>query len=154
MPTREKPLSGEEGLQRIALHAVAGGCREGGFGDGLARHNALEGGIHRCQNQAGLFGWPVQLGERRKPARQGIGGGRYTVIGQAIPGGKTQDFQIGREIGDLLGKGGQALVVDADVEQRDIGHVPCQLRQEHCIKALGHARQRDAAGYLQARREL
>jgi hypothetical protein len=58
---------------------------------------------------------------------------------------ETQDFQIGGEIGDLLGKGGEALVIDADMKQRDVGHVPRQQRQKHCIETLGHARQRDTA---------
>ena len=85
---------------------------------------------------------------------------RHAVVGQAIPGGKFQHLDVGREEGERAGERGHALAVAADDSEADRrrrpagGDGPRQIREHEPFGAVGNAgeKERPASGEALGRR--
>ena len=76
------------------------------------------------------------------------GVGRDAVVRQAVPGGKPQDLDVGREHGERLGQARHAGVVAGDVDDAAfvLGPAPRQQQRVEALRrAVDDRRQQDAA---------
>ena len=127
---------------------MARGCGETLRLQQNAWHDALQHGVDGGQQQQRPGDWLDQPCQRGQASGDNIGHRRDAVIGQAIPGGKAQDVELGRKDRQLAGQHGGALVINRhmhdDAGARRLG----DQRQQHGIEPLRHAGEADTARML------
>ena len=131
-------------------------------GDHLARRHALQDGVDGRERDCRALA-PLDAGEARERGhalRHHPRMRRHAVVRQAIPGGKFQHLDVGREEGKRAGERGHALAVAADHSEADRwrrpagGDGPRQIREHEPFGAVGYAgeEERPASGKALGRR--
>ena len=137
-------LGGQPRQQRIGIDQRIGGGGKGGLGQDRASRNPLGRARDGCQDNARPVPAVDQRGQGRHPGRRDLRIGRDPVIGQAIPGRKSQHRQAGREKRQRLGHGGGPGVVAGHMDYRPAGPFD-KVGQKFPVPALGRTANGDGA---------
>ena len=101
----------EEELQLLGIDILSGCGGECRLGNDPALRQSLQHGIDAGEHDARLLGGNGDQSQGRQAPRDDIGRRRHAVIGQAVPGRKGDDLDIGGEEGERLGKACHALII-------------------------------------------